>query len=758
MPLNPRRIITLNLFVVLLLLLSNTGSASNNLYFKITVIDAETGRGVPMVELTTTNEVRYYTDSNGIVAFFEPGMMGQVVYFRIKSHGYEFPQDIFGNRGQALKVSEGGSAVIKLKRLNVAERLYRITGEGIYRDSNLVGQVVPIRSPLLNAQVTGQDSVMVAPYRGKLYWFWGDTNKLSYALGNFATSGATSEWPEKGGLDPGVGIDLNYFINESGFSREMCPIAGPGPKWIAGLVTVADENGAERLIARYERIKNLGEAYERGLVMFNDRTDTFDRLVQFDLNVPLYLDGHPFRAIVNSEDYFYFSFSPPYGVRVRADMKHIINPKVYEGFTCLVSGSRYDKSSTKLDRSPDGRLIYGWKANTPPILYAEQQQLIAAGKMKQEEAWLQLQDIVTGAPIESHSGSVFWNQFRQRWIMIMQQTKGLSDNGELWYAEADTPVGPWVYARRILTHDKYTFYNPTQHPFFDRDHGRVIYLEGTYSNFFSGSPDKTPRYDYNQIMYRLTLDTPKLSLPVPVYLVKGLDGAARYLLREELGSNDSWDKIREIPFFAVPRNRQREGLIPIFATIEKGEVALHSQLTPGNSQPVFYALPATPVTNESLMGSWHGKLKSQDGSEFPVALELRLEGDQVTGTAGQGSITRGTFKDGKLEVEVKDDESTYSLLANLKQGKLTGNWKEPTTKEAGTWEAERVSPFQREATSPAVVPLYEYRDIKLGARFYSTRADLETKTIKRAAQPVCRVWRNPMSLLILDRQARPVSM
>ena len=43
--------------------------------------------------------------------------------------------------------------------------------------------------------------------------------------------------------------------------------------------------------------------------MFNDRTDTFDRLVQFDLNAPLYLDGHPFRAIVNSEDYFYCLFS-----------------------------------------------------------------------------------------------------------------------------------------------------------------------------------------------------------------------------------------------------------------------------------------------------------------------------------------------------------------------------------------------------------------------------------------------------------------
>jgi NAD(P)-dependent dehydrogenase (short-subunit alcohol dehydrogenase family) len=46
-------------------------------YFKITVVDEETGRGVPLVELKTTNDVRYYTDSNGIIAFFEPGLDGQ---------------------------------------------------------------------------------------------------------------------------------------------------------------------------------------------------------------------------------------------------------------------------------------------------------------------------------------------------------------------------------------------------------------------------------------------------------------------------------------------------------------------------------------------------------------------------------------------------------------------------------------------------------------------------------------------------------
>ena len=64
-------------FLTGLLLLSfvSTGVApsATSDYFKITVVDEETGRGVPLVELKTTNNVRFYTDSNGIIAFFEPG-------------------------------------------------------------------------------------------------------------------------------------------------------------------------------------------------------------------------------------------------------------------------------------------------------------------------------------------------------------------------------------------------------------------------------------------------------------------------------------------------------------------------------------------------------------------------------------------------------------------------------------------------------------------------------------------------------------
>ncbi len=129
-----------------------------------------------------------------------------------------------------------------------------------------------------------------------------------------------------------------------------------------------------------------------------------------------------------------------------------------------------------------------------------------------------LRDVESGKPVTAHAGSVAYNAFRRRYVMIAEESEGSTSNlGEIWYAEADTPLGPWVYARKVVTHDKYSFYNPRHHPMFDQEGGRRIFFEGTYSATFSGVEEPTPLYDYNQIMYQLELDDAPLVLPVPVY-------------------------------------------------------------------------------------------------------------------------------------------------------------------------------------------------------------------------------------------------
>ncbi len=95
--------------------------------------------------------------------------------------------------------------------------------------------------------------------------------------------------------------------------------------------------------------------------------------------------------------------------------------------------------------------------------------------------------------------------------MIAHQAFGSSSNlGEVWYAESERPEGPFARAVRIVTHDKYSFYNVCHHDFLDQDSGRCVYFEGTYTTMFSDAKSPTPLYDYNQIMYRLDLSDDRL--------------------------------------------------------------------------------------------------------------------------------------------------------------------------------------------------------------------------------------------------------
>jgi len=486
-------------------------------YFAIQVIDEQTGRGVPMVELQTTSSVRYYTDSNGLLALYEPGLMNQKVWFGLSTHGYEFPPDGFGNRGVALETKPGSSAQLKIKRINIAERLYRITGQGIYRDTGLLGRKPPVAKPLLNAEVTGQDGILNAIYRGKLYWFYGDTLKLSYALGNFSMTGATTELPDQ--INPSVGFSLKYFTGKDGFVRPMAPMQGEGVVWLFGLVVIPDETGRERMLAYFQRRRGLGAVLENGFVIYNDQQDTFEKLKTVALDPQIFPIGYPFR--VKSDDgteYIYFTAPYP-ALRVKADWKSYLDLASYEGYTCLKPGTRSGgKDGVQLDRDASGQLVWAWKKDTPPLSPKVQQELITAGKMQREESPFRLQDAQSGKPIVLNNCSCFWNDYRKRYLMIASESGGATMLGEVWYSEASQPEGPWVQARKIITHankkdDAHDFYNPTQHPFFDQQGGQVIYLEGSYVNTFSGNPHPTPYYEYNQIMYRLDLSDPRLKLP-----------------------------------------------------------------------------------------------------------------------------------------------------------------------------------------------------------------------------------------------------
>lgn len=328
------------------LLLAADPAAGSTAPFEIVVVDEATGRGVPLVELTTTSGIAYVTDSAGRVAFDEPGLMNQRVFFAVKSHGYKFKADGFGIRGVALNVEPGGWAQVKIKRLNIAERLYRVTGQGIYRDTVLLGKEPPIRQPLLNAQVTGCDSVLTAIYRGKMHWFWGDTNQVAYLLGNYNVPGATSPLVSSGELISERGVNFDYFVGEKGFAKSVCKMPGEGPTWIGGLAVLPDAAGRERMLTGYVKIKAPMTVYRRGIAVWNDEGEAFDRASDFEPDVPLFPDGHTFQHRDGNADYVYFSSSAPL-VRVPATAEAFQDLTQYEAFTCLKPGSQQGKSTLR---------------------------------------------------------------------------------------------------------------------------------------------------------------------------------------------------------------------------------------------------------------------------------------------------------------------------------------------------------------------------------------------------------------------------
>lgn len=406
-------------------------------HFVVRVVDEETQRGVPLIELHLPNAVRYVTDSAGIVAIEEPSLWNHKLFLAVQGHGYEYAEQSAFGRGAYVIPKPGGRIEIKVKRRMIAERLYRLTGEGIYRDSVLAGLPVPIKEPLLNGQVLGQDTVSAAVYQGKIFWIWGDT--VGPAFFNFSVSGAVSDLPDKGGLDPAVGVNFRYFTGPDGAVKAMLPLPREGLVWIEGMFTVRDPKGEDRLLATFTRQQGLKPPDECGVALFDDAKQQFAPWAEMPCRGS-HISSHPFRFREGGTEYWYLY---PW-LRVPNDWNALKDPERWE--------------SREFQAPADAK----------------------------------------------RPSSVTWNEFRKRWILLME------DVGDVWYSEAKHPEGPYGPSVRIVQHDKYNFYNVAQHAFFNQEKGRVIYFEGTYTDSFSDATEKTPRYNYNQVMYRLSVDDPRL--------------------------------------------------------------------------------------------------------------------------------------------------------------------------------------------------------------------------------------------------------
>lgn len=538
--------------------------------FRISVVDPDIGRGIPVVELRTNDGRSFFTDSAGVIAIVDPDLLGRRVFFEVRSFGYEYDQRSYGRPGLALDVAPGAAALLEMRRHNVAERLYRVTGSGIYRHSELLGDDVPLRSRHRKLVPSGMDSALATVYRGALFWIWGDTNVLSAPLGNLRATGARSELPDRGGLDPRVGIELDYLLE----GRRLRPMIEDdhAPIWLTALRATRNAEGEERLFATYWKVEKFMTPVEQGLALFDDDAGRFRILSRYPKDAPIVPSGVVFRHAEAGQSHLY------YGLYVRSPdtAEGVRDLSSYQAYTPLRLGERFPADGTldadALERDADGNLVWDWKSSTAAIPAEAWDELVRRGLIAPREAPYRLIDVETGESLTPHGGgSIHWNEHRQRWVMIRSRAGGgESVLGEVYYFEAETPLGPWTYGQKIVTHSMpaaswdrgaesrtYSFYNPIHHPEFDRAKGREILFEGTMSVLFARSPHpRIPGYDYNQMMYGLDLEDPRLFLPVAVY--RKPSGAASHRTRTDADPpGPSW----ELAFFAP--DRPRPGTVPV---------------------------------------------------------------------------------------------------------------------------------------------------------------------------------------------------
>src|SRR5579859_1004451 len=240
----------------------------------IQVVDQENGWPVSLVELRTTHDVRFITDNAGVIAFDLPELMGRETWFDVIGNGYEVPRDGFGMRGVRLTPQPGKTLKIEVKRAIIAKRLGRLTGGGLFAESQKLGRELDWQE----SRILGSDSVQNAVHDGKLFWAWGDTTMPNYPLGIFDMSSATTAPQPLTSFEPPIRLKLEYFTDPAGKPRGVAKMPGSGPTWLSGYVDLLDKSGKRHLVATYIKVKPPLEAYECGLCVWNDTTANFERL------------------------------------------------------------------------------------------------------------------------------------------------------------------------------------------------------------------------------------------------------------------------------------------------------------------------------------------------------------------------------------------------------------------------------------------------------------------------------------------------
>jgi len=529
-------------------------------YHEIQVIDRATGNPVPNIRVEAYGE-GHWTDSGGRVAWYDLDHMDEEVTFQISGHGYQHATGV-----ELLQTTPFTVSMVEVDRVNIAERLVRLTGGGTWRDSALLGYALSIEEPYLDSKVLGQDTAQVVAWRGMLFQLWGDTNKPSYPLGVFNATGATLPFDR-----PEDGVNYNYATGNDGFARGIAPTYAEGAVWLGGLVALDDNE----LWATFLNISPAWVYLREGMLRWDDAIGEFVEVVHWPADQEPRPNGHTIRYDGPDGDWVMYRDME----RIPATTAALADPTTYEAWTPLQDNGL---GGWEFARTNDNLMDWQWRTGTPNIAMES----VDDGWIDEDDSpWHNTWEPETAERPLIHNGAIMWSRARQRWIHVFTQNVGTTSwIGEIWYAEGDTPVGPWSYGRKIITHDDYSFYNPAFHPWWTDRAGLRVYFEGTYTSWL-GAQGPTPRHDYNQVLYALDLDAPDLNTPVNVYNPT----QPRTRLHQTQDAS--------VAFAAL--DRQANNTHPVYWTGPECDPNRRLSLS-GDGEIAFWALPAGTVGNLPL--------------------------------------------------------------------------------------------------------------------------------------------------------------
>jgi len=595
----------------------------------------------------------FHTDNNGVVAFFHPNVMNRHVDFEVVSHGYRLAHQ--SDHIERRRATMGGTIEFVMDRLpgQIANREFRVTGHGRYRETELLQEPRPAFAPNINAMVMGQDSAKTAAFGGRVFWIWGDTHATSFS--NFRGAAATSLLPGRGPQAQND-IHLEYILDPYIRVREQMPESryrphglwgphGDVPRlaWMDGLISVID-GPYEVLIGTYQQTtlppfgawewgvshydfaeRNFEPMDEKFGVAYSARdvgetSDQINECVRLGgrwvrrpadskgvvppplcMFMPERPKGHPHRVEHADGDYVYFQND----VRVAANRLDMENRDSYRTFTPVVG-----QDPDVVEWDDNGRAAWKWRDGPAPSTKSvagfggKHQDIREHAQAYDRKECFSLGD---ACKITTHRATdTAYNPYRKRYIRLLNPANGREnvrfENGEIWYQEADTPMGPWVYARKIATHLRvhgsdgrmilpdYSLYNPRLHSYYNQQGGRKVFFEGTLTQYTrpqGASPYEIGYHTYNQMMYSLDLGEAELSLPVAIYDLQQGGTPGDFTTHEGLPNN--YDN-RPAPFMA--HDRATPGMLPVSR--------VNGRLIAGDaSAPIFHVLPSwTPPSDE----------------------------------------------------------------------------------------------------------------------------------------------------------------